>query len=390
MISRLLVGAMVLAMLTSCSEQVPDDVNLSWQSMRDVDARDWPDKLSEWNVLAISNRTLLPLKGVEPYQLNTSLFSDYAQKFRTLWLPKETALSVTQEGELEFPLGAIITKTFYYQSDTPRSRNPIRAQQTSQIALSGVALAVNHLVETRLLVNTDYGWVGLPYVWNAEQSDATLEIAGGRVPVVFRHDDGKEHEFSYGVPNILECSGCHTPNHSDKRIKPIGPTLANLNVSQPHPGSDQLQRFIERKWLPDSLDLSASLARWDDPSASLTARARAYLQVNCAHCHNPMGSADTSGLYLGYGSQLGTAYGLCKPPVAAGKGSGGLLVDVFPGAPEKSILSYRLHSRDPGEMMPEIGRTLVHTEGVTLIDKWIAGLAGSCQITSQKVVEKSL
>lgn len=43
----------------------------------------------------------------------------------------------------------------------------------------------------------------------------------------------------------------------------------------------------------------------------------------------------------------------------------------MPGRARKSILSYRLHSVDPGIRMPELGRSLVHVEGAALVDEWI-------------------
>jgi hypothetical protein len=49
-----------------------------------------------------------------------------------------------------------------------------------------------------------------------------------------------------------------------------------------------------------------------------------------------------------------------------------------PGAPDESILIYRVESTDPGSMMPELGRSLVHAEGVALLKDWIAGLDGAC------------
>jgi hypothetical protein len=60
--------------------------------------------------------------------------------------------------------------------------------------------------------------------------------------------------------------------------------------------------------------------------------------------------------------------------VAAGRGSGGFRYDVFPGHPEESILLHRMKSLDPGVMMPEMGRKLVHDEGVALIEEWIRSL----------------
>lgn len=66
--------------------------------------------------------------------------------------------------------------------------------------------------------------------------------------------------------------------------------------------------------------------------------------------------------------------GIYKGPVAAGAGSGGLNYDIVPDIPDKSILTYRMESKDPGVMMPELGRRLVHTEGIDLIKNWIKSM----------------
>ena len=70
--------------------------------------------------------------------------------------------------------------------------------------------------------------------------------------------------------------------------------------------------------------------------------------------------------------------GRCKPPIAAGQGTGGHLYGIDPGNSTESILVFRMQSLDPGAMMPELGRSLVHTEGVELISAWIDGMTGTC------------
>jgi hypothetical protein len=124
-------------------------------------------------------------------------------------------------------------------------------------------------------------------------------------------------------------------------------------------------------------------ARFDDASARLDARARAYLDINCGHCHSAKGPADTSGLWLDASTSEPMRLGECKPPVAAGQGTGDHLFDVVPGRPDDSILVYRMDSVDPGAMMPEVGRTLVHEEGVALIRDWIRAQQGSCSTGSE-------
>jgi hypothetical protein len=116
------------------------------------------------------------------------------------------------------------------------------------------------------------------------------------------------------------------------------------------------------------------LPRWDDVTAPLEARARAYLDVNCGHCHNRAGLASNSGLYLTFEEADPTARGVGKRPVAAGKGSGNLSFSIAPGHPEESILLYRMASSEPGVMMPQIGRTVADDEAVKLIRKYIASL----------------
>ena len=90
-----------------------------------------------------------------------------------------------------------------------------------------------------------------------------------------------------------------------------------------------------------------------------------------AHCHRREGSAKNSGLYLLASEKDPARLGIGKAPVAAGKGSGGLRYDLVPGHPETSILMFRIQSEDPGIMMPELGRRIVHSEGIELIREWI-------------------
>jgi hypothetical protein len=66
--------------------------------------------------------------------------------------------------------------------------------------------------------------------------------------------------------------------------------------------------------------------------------------------------------------------GRCKLPIAAGQGTGNRPWDIVPGKPDDSILPYRMESDDPGVMMPELGRSVVHAEGVKLIRDWIAAM----------------
>ena len=70
--------------------------------------------------------------------------------------------------------------------------------------------------------------------------------------------------------------------------------------------------------------------------------------------------------------------GFCKPPIAAGQGTGGRTYSIVPGDPDDSIIVFRMSTSDPGARMPELGRSLVHSEGVALVSDWIRTLGGEC------------
>jgi len=346
-----------------------------------------PEHLSDWHVLRVEGGHLRWNAGVEPYALNTTLFSDYAHKLRTLWLPPGTHAKYDAYEAFDFPVGTIISKTFYY----PRGENGavLRMADSIDETRDGLDLAKVRLVETRLLVRRAQGWVAMPYVWNADQTEALLARAGDLVPLRLQGtQDKKVDAFEYMVPDENQCAGCHASNNQTRIIHPLGPKARHLNRDDPwHPGENQLQRMVARGWL---MGLPAAgvphNARFDDAKAPVEARARAYLDINCGHCHNAHGPADTSGLWLDAATTDPRRLGLCKPPVAAGQGTGDHMFDIVPGKPDDSILVYRLSSRDPGAMMPELGRNLVHAEGVDLVRAWIKAWLANCNQSQSAAV----
>jgi len=295
--------------------------------------------------------------GLTPYALNTPLFSDHAEKFRFLYLPRGTKAAYRAEGVLDFPVGATFVKTFAYPADLRRPTENVR------------------YLETRLLIHKREGWVALAYVWNAEQTEAVLKRAGARLDAGFIDTHGQARRVDYAVPNQNQCKECH---QLDKTLVPIGPKARNLNGTYAYAegAENQLAHWSRLGLLTGAPKPEAAprTARWDDPAEPLEARARAYLDANCAHCHNPRAVASNSGLFLNLEETRPAALGVGKGPVAAGRGSGGLRVGVEPGHPDASILAYRMASTEPGVMMPELGRSLTHEEGLALIRQYIAGM----------------
>ena len=350
-----------------------------------------PSKLSDWQVVYVDGSKLALNAGVVPYDLNTPLFSDYAHKLRTVWMPKGVAARYKADETFEFPIGTVITKTFYYplpDGVRPETTAVARTYDASRdfvragVAESGLELQHVRLIETRVLVRREKGWETLPYVWNAAQSDAELARTGDALPLELVGDDDMHEAFTYVVPNENQCAGCHVVDLKTKTIAPIGPKARHLNRDFVYADAtdNQLARWTTLGYLTGAPDAKSAPrnADWRDASAPVADRARAYLDVNCAHCHNPMGPANTTALDLRASAPLDRHFGLCKPPVAAGRGTGDHFFDIVPGKPDDSILPYRMASNETGVMMPEQGRNTTHREGVALIRQWVASLPGSC------------
>ncbi len=331
---------------------------LLWSYVGTSDEQAYKMQLSDYGFFEESLADLQPAENVLPYELNSPLFSDYAKKARFIALPKGETIDYNAEQVLDFPKGTAILKTFYYPDDF---RKPEKGRR---------------LLETRVLLHEEDGWVALPYIWNDEQTEAYLEVAGGKKDVQWRDERGKKRKLEYSIPNMNQCKGCHL---RDKEIVPIGPSARQLNRSLEYAegASNQLTYLHDRGWLPDLPDLSAvpKLIDWQSSkNGTVAERARAYLDANCGHCHNPQGPANTSGLFLNIHEEDPSRWGVNKSPIAAGRGAGDRQFNIVPGKPDASILIYRMESSDPGVMMPEIGRKLVHDEGIALLKEWIKNM----------------
>lgn len=346
-----------------------------------------PEHLSDWHVLTVADGRLAPNAGVLPYDLATPLFSDYAHKLRTVWMPAGTHAAYSPDAAFDFPVGTILSKTFYYPRTAGAAEDAV-LRSTDALPgtpAAGLDLSQVRLVETRLLVRRADGWLALPYVWNAQQTDAELQRTGDQRTLALTdaaHADAPAHRFTYVVPNENQCASCHVTDLKTKAFTPLGPKARNLHrpLHYLDGDEDQLARWVKAGFLQGvpAADALPSSTDWRDTALPLDRRARAYLDVNCAHCHQARATASNTALRLDFGAPLDAATGLCKATVAAGKGTGDRLFDLVPGQPDASVLPFRMASTEGGVMMPELGRGLVHDEGVALVRAWIAAMPGNC------------
>jgi uncharacterized repeat protein (TIGR03806 family) len=309
------------------------------------------DKLSDYGFFTGPLKDLKPAAGVFGYDLVTTLFTDYAVKDRFIVLPSGKTIHYSASGPLDFPDSTIIIKNFAY-----------RNRKNQKI-----------LIETRLLVKDpqEKNWKVMDYLWDSTQTEATKHITGARIPIELLDDAGNTLSTVYQVPNTNECKRCHNNNGI---LTPIGPKARNLNFVLAGHTKNQLAEWGSEgrmEGLP-AYDSIEKLPDWKDSlHYSLDQRVRAYLDVNCSHCHTQGGDAVNTGLFLEYQQKDPFHIGVMKSPVSAGGGAGGLNYDIVPGDARHSILAYRMTSNEPGTAMPEIARTVTHREAVSMVIRWI-------------------
>lgn len=342
------VSFMILLAIVGCQKSKP--IVVEELSLSNSTVQLGNETLSSYHFFLGELKNLSPAEGVIPYQLNSPLFTDYAFKKRFIKFPTGGFASYHPTEVLKFPEGTILIKNFYYPEDFRRPDENIR------------------IIETRLLILENEEWKALPYIWNDQQTEAYLNVAGKNIPIKWTHFDGSKKEVLYSVPNMNQCKSCHMKGG---KIMPIGPTARQLNGLMNEKNQlSQLAKYGLLHELPELAKIP-KLSSYDDSNENINDRARAWLEVNCAHCHRSDGPAKTSGLHLLASITNRYELGIGKAPVAAGRGSGGRKYDIVPGHPEESILYYRINSQDPGIMMPELGKKLIHEEGVDLIKQWI-------------------
>ena len=364
----------VLLVFVGCGEQQPASIS-DGPVVIDTAVRP-PELLSAIRLLDWPLGTTAPSynERVVPYDLNTPLFTDFALKARAIYLPPGETISYEAEGPLRFPVGTILVKTFYFPAD-------FRAPDQDLT-----------LIETRLLIHTADGWEAWPYIWNEAQTDAELHLGGEARAISFVDADGMTQTANYLVPQRNQCLSCHARNlgaGGESALSPIGPAARHLNRDYDYGSgaTNQLSHLREIGMLdglpsdlstvPAAYDFTEVEARGVDAIApeDLDFAARSYLEINCAHCHDPLGTQGvTSQLFLNHGNTQPFNLGVCKRPGSAGAGTGGLTFDIVPGDPDASILVFRVETTEVGAMMPLLGRSLQHRRGAELIRAWVAAM----------------
>ena len=317
-----------LFLITSCSKNDDDRVS-EYTSIISQETINFEEKLSQYKIFKGNPSELIPNDKYEVLELNSKLFTDYSYKQRLVNIPDGKTIEKTSNGELIFPDGTILTKTFFYPYD---ERDWSKGKK---------------IIETRLEVKEKNTWNIATYVWNDEQTDAFLNMDGKKVSVNWINSDGNNQKIKYEVPSSNQCVLCH---QSNSEVGPIGPTLKNLNLLVKRNGLNinQLSHLQSTGFLTDfSVENIGSITNYEDPNNTLDERFKSYLFINCAHCHNPKGWEESS-----------------KKP--------------YDFRYETSINNMGIIGREDklyrvvnNGRMPYLGTTIKHHEGVEIINEYI-------------------
>jgi len=252
----------------------------------DTSSGDFLPQLSDYHIFKGQPQNLVPAADYHTYTLASTLFTDYAEKQRLIRLPAGAKMTKIDEGLPGFPDGTIMVKTFFYYND---KRDTTKGRR---------------IIETRLLIRTAGIWNAATYLWNDTQNEATLLKSGANTSVNWITEGGEKRVIRYHVPTIRECATCH---NSAGRMMPLGPKLRNLNfdIIDNNQSANQLKVF-QKAGILDDFDPHQLTATADafNTTRPLEDRARAYLDINCAHCHNPNGYARKTRLFFTYGMPI--------------------------------------------------------------------------------------
>lgn len=344
------IATMVLLVAPSCSkDELISPVPMPSGVSVDLTAVPYAT-LSEYRFFDGKLKDQYPASGVIPYAPASSLFTDYALKKRFVWMPAGAKATYFADSELlEFPVGTALIKSFYYENMLPDG--------------------ATRILETRVMIKKSGGWIFAEYVWNEDQSEAYLEMDGSYHQIAWLQN-GVQKSTNYRIPSDVECLICHKSNSIPI---PIGLKPQNLNVDYNYAdGSmNQLQKLIQVGYLENSLPATIiSTVDYSDPTQTLDLRIRSYLDINCAHCHRQDSHCDYRPIRLAFSETDDSEnMGLCVEPDEFINTA--LTNIITPSNINRSVMHFRLNSTDENTRMPLLGRTLVHEEGLQLLEDWI-------------------
>lgn len=314
-----------------------------------------PRLLSQTGAFA-DTRSFTPDAALIPYDIIVPFWSDGATKTRWVAVPDGRKIKFATTGQWVFPRGTVFVKTFMLATN---ESNP-----SSQ-----------HRLETRLLVcDADGGVYGVTYKWRADNSDADLLDTNLTEPIPIQTATAVRTQQWY-YPSRADCLTCHTVNAGF--VLGVKTRQLNRDFTYPSGGTDNELHAWNRLGLFDpnlagaDLKKFPALANTADATRSLADRARSYLDVNCANCHNPGGTV--AFFDARYDTPL-PRQNLINGRVLINERIDGARV-IAPNDIWRSILYMRMNTTEAFKM-PMLARNTIDEHGVALLRQWIESLPG--------------
>jgi hypothetical protein len=356
----------------------------------------------------------IPIKmasTVVPYEVNSPLWSDGALKTRGMRLPTggkihvkdcatnpmeccvidqnvpggKTCLPPADDGKWIFPPGTVLVKNFMFPD----------ASRPSGFKLVETRLFI-YLAMSMKLQGVDTDWVGYGYQWDDNQTDATIigtladgsDIGNTGTFHVTPTMGAAMQTITWAYPSRNDCITCHTqttPMTMPVSGYSIGPETAQMNRTAAGDAMNQLDKFAMLNMFetaPSKPYKAALVAPYPGQSgsppasASIEQRARSYLHANCGFCHRP------DGKWAGFDVRNDVPFAktaICNVDPGARAGDLGVTGAklLVPKSPMTSVLWMRMHAPKGdmyGARMPEIGSSVVDTQGTQLISDWITSI----------------
>lgn len=317
----------------------------------------FPRRLSETGLFAdVAKHAMSP--GIVPYSVNAPQWIDNGVKQRFLALPGTSQMTfVEKSGDAntwKFEDGAVTVETISLDMEVGNTQSRRR-------------------IESRMMVKQENHWLGYSYLWNDEETDATLvDVAGTNLNLTITDPDapGGKRQQTWRVPSRNECMGCH----SRAADFVLGLCTAQINRDHNYGAviDNQLRAFnhvgLFTKPLPKRPDEFNPLPDPYDDSANLDARARAYLHVNCSVCHVTNGGGNAK-MALRYDEMIEATKIVGVAPLHGSFGLTDAKI-IAPGDPFASVLLYRFAKLGSGRM-PHVGSRLTDQRGLDLMHDWI-------------------
>lgn len=275
------------------------------------------------------------------------LWTDGALKMRWIQLPEGSKINTAKGDNWIFPNGTKLWKEFSFKGPDGIIRR----------------------IETRLMEKLQDGtWNFSTYLWNEEETDATLVPESG-VPNYYQINQ----EVTYDIPPKTACIFCHQQKGFDPVLGFSALQISPVRDPDAIHGTPLPLDMTTLEELQANDLVTHHVSKWPQIAESkenpLQKRIFGYFYGNCASCHNPQGSIPMFNLKNEEAileDTIGKLTRFYKIPNM----QDGETFYIKPGNLDASAILYRMKATD-SHRMPVIGTKIVDELAVEILEDYI-------------------